>query len=642
MKLSKIRIQNFRSFDDEKIDLSSLTSFVGPNGAGKSNVLTALNIFFRYQTPSLPADWVLGEEDFHHKNVKKPIVITLTFTDMPEEAKKDFAAYFRNGELTISARATWDKDQAGAPVEQRGARLVFGAFRKFFKMFDEGASATDLKEAYAELKAKYAELPSATSKQAMKDALRAYEESHPKDCELSESGDQFYGWSKGANLLAKYVQWVYVPAVKDAASEQDEDKNTALGTLLARTIRTKVNFEEPLKALKDKTETEYKKILATQQGVLSGLSASLAQRLQDWSKPGTRVELNWHYDDKSIAVDEPFARAWVGEGSFLGEIPRLGHGVQRTFIVALLQELALGEDGKGGPSLILGFEEPELYQHPPQARHLAHVLEDLAAKGSQVIVTTHSPYFILTAQYEGLRRTSREKTDGPSTVKALSFDKIKARLSAALPGDHMTPTSVMAAIEQIMQPSQNELFFSTVPILVEGSEDIGFISTHLHLSGQWREFRKLGCHFIQTAGKDAMSRPLAIACELAIPSFAVFDSDIKQAAGGADAEHKKDNTCLFALAGAKVPSTFSATHFSDRVAMLAPTLRDAVKAELGQEWDKAEVVARKKTGLQEGVREKHPLVIAATLEELWAKSIRSKLLDELCALILKYAKTAAN
>ena len=43
MKIREIRIQNFRSFDDETIRFDDYTCFVGPNGGGKSNVLTALN-----------------------------------------------------------------------------------------------------------------------------------------------------------------------------------------------------------------------------------------------------------------------------------------------------------------------------------------------------------------------------------------------------------------------------------------------------------------------------------------------------------------------------------------------------------------------------------------------------------------------
>lgn len=51
MKLLKsIRIKNFRSIIDEKIELEDFNCFVGKNDCGKSNVLKALNLFFNGKT----------------------------------------------------------------------------------------------------------------------------------------------------------------------------------------------------------------------------------------------------------------------------------------------------------------------------------------------------------------------------------------------------------------------------------------------------------------------------------------------------------------------------------------------------------------------------------------------------------------
>ena len=52
MKIKSIRIENFRSFQDETIVLNSYSCFVGPNGAGKSTVLAALNVFFQERAES--------------------------------------------------------------------------------------------------------------------------------------------------------------------------------------------------------------------------------------------------------------------------------------------------------------------------------------------------------------------------------------------------------------------------------------------------------------------------------------------------------------------------------------------------------------------------------------------------------------
>ena len=248
MRLSKLHIQNYRCFDVQQIDFDNFTSFVGPNGSGKSTVLMALNVFFR--NTQAPSDVInLQEEDFHSRNTAVPIKITCTFDDLSTDACADLKAYVRQGLLTISAIAVWNPDSAKAEVQQFGVRQVMRNFTPFFEAFDSGKLVTDLKSIYSGLANKYADLPPVTVKNDMHDALRAYEEANPSLCEAIESSDQFYGWSKGANRIAKYVQWVYLPAVKDAAEEQDEQRNTALGSLLQRGIRAQVDFSEPLEGV---------------------------------------------------------------------------------------------------------------------------------------------------------------------------------------------------------------------------------------------------------------------------------------------------------------------------------------------------------------------------------------------------------
>ena len=113
------------------------------------------------------------------------------------------------------------------------------AFAPFFQALDERKKVTELKDIYRSFLGAHEGLPAPGTKDAMVQALHEYETERPDDCELIPSEDQFYGFSKGANRLAKHVQWVYVPAVKDATSEQVEARNSALGKLLARTVRSK-------------------------------------------------------------------------------------------------------------------------------------------------------------------------------------------------------------------------------------------------------------------------------------------------------------------------------------------------------------------------------------------------------------------
>src|SRR3972149_152780 len=98
MKIKAIRIENFRSFQDETISLNRYSCFVGPNGSGKSTVLAALNVFFREQNSSATDISKLTYEDYFNKNTANPVRITVTFDELSSAAKTELAAYVRQAE----------------------------------------------------------------------------------------------------------------------------------------------------------------------------------------------------------------------------------------------------------------------------------------------------------------------------------------------------------------------------------------------------------------------------------------------------------------------------------------------------------------------------------------------------------------
>jgi predicted ATPase len=639
MRLAALRIENFRAFLDEIMTFDDYTCVVGPNGAGKSTILAALNVIFRNQdSPTEVAH--LQQEDFHRKDVTKPVRLTATFEALSPEAKDDLKAYVRQEKLIVSAVAEWDERSGRAEVKQVGVRQVMKPFAPFFKAYDDGAKVADLRQIFDGLRPSCPGLVQVATKDGMRDALRAYEEAHPEDCELVESEDQFYGWSKGTNRLERHLQWVCVPAVKDATDEQNEGRDTALGRLLQRTIRSKIDFSVSFDAIRSEASEKYRDVLTKEQGVLADVGAALERRLREWSHPGARVELVWNYDDqKSVSLAPPLARAKVGEGAFLGDLARLGHGLQRSFLVALLQELASIRSGSQ-PNLMLAVEEPELYQHPPQAKHLAAVLEALTGTGTQVIVTTHSPYFISGRGFETVRLVRKSGEHGRSSVRRLSYEQLSDALAKALGELPRHPTATMAAVEQIMQPSQSELFFSTVPILVEGTEDVAILSTWFKLSGRWTEFRRFGCHFVICEGKNTMSRPLAIAVGLGIPAFVLCDGDSDDCGKPENRKgHERDNGCLLRLAGLTLDAVPSDTHWTPRLVMWRTKIFNEICHEIGADvWEAAEREARTATGFDSGVGRKNPLLLSATLERLWGNGIRSAQLEKLCSAIIAHAK----
>lgn len=639
MRISEIRIQNLRGYRDETIPLSDYTCLVGANGAGKSTILCALCIFFRDTEHFATNLHSLQQEDFHCSDTTQPITITVTFTDLSAEAQEEFKEYYRQGKLVVTALAEFNTDTGTADVRQYGQRLVLKAFRAFFAAYNDNKKVDYLKEKYEEIRQHFSDLPPAGTKAQMHEALRAYEDSHPQLLELVASKDEFYGFSSGKNRLEKFVQWVYVPAVKDVTTEQTESKTTSLGKLLARTVRNRVDFSEPLAAIRSEMTTKYLNLLGSHQESLEELSTTLRDRLKDWAHPDARVRLEWRgLPEKAIRVDEPVAQIVAGEGKFDGHLSRFGHGLQRCYLLALLQELS-GNDDSSGPRLILACEEPELHQHPPQARHLADVLYQLSRRNSQVFVSTHSPYFVSGSRFADVR-IIRKDGSGCARVTHVTMEQLADTIADARQCSPSPPDAMALKMQQALLPTINEIFFTRVVVLVEGMEDVAYITAYFHLLDLWEEFRRHGCHLVATDRKSNILHPLAITKRLGIPAFVVFDSDahVPDNGSGNRTQHERDNRAILRMRGyASQDPLPSDTFWEHDTVMWNAEIGRVVRSDMGGRIDAILERTRARFGNEGGV-EKSVLFISEVMTEAWRAGLQSPSLERLCNSILDFAR----
>lgn len=475
----------------------------------------------------------------------------------------------------------------------------------------------------------------------MVEALQDFETKTPSSCILIPSEDQFYGATKGANRLAPHLQWVFVPAVKDITEESQESKTSGLGQLLARTVRSKVDFSQKVKNLRDVLRSNYQSMLDAEQSVLDGLSGSIEMKLKDWAHPGVTAKVLWTQDgDRSIKVDEPWAFIRIGERGFEGELARFGHGMQRSFMLTLLQELATAA-GKNAPTLILAIEEPELYQHPPQARYLAELLHDLASDNSQIIVCSHSPLFIPGDDFETVRVVRDSGTPSRSSVSQLSYSDLANTLHTA--GQSLLKEKgMLAKLYPSLNPGVNEMFFCRVLILVEGIEDVAHLSSYLSLLGLLPTFRKCGCHIVPVGGKSEIVKPLAMAKQLDIPVFVICDADTDTQKPEHIAKHKQDNKAILSLMGYDAESEWPADDiWKNDFVMWKHNLTKLIESEIGANWEGHVNTAALHYG-QPGGLKKNPLAISRASQAAWSSGDKSPSLEKLAGDLVSYAKAAAG
>lgn len=197
-------------------------------------------------------------------------------------------------------------------------------------------------------------------------------------------------------------------------------------------------------------------------------------------------------------------------------------------------------------------------------------------------------------------------------------------------------SGLVVKLHQALQPQLAEMLFAKVVVLVEGLEDLAYLTTALQCSGRWPEFRRRGCHIVPANSKDRLISPVAIAKELDLPVFVMFDADGDEVREDRRIMHEKDNTALFALLKAEQPAFPQADVLAEDYAVWSTNVTAAVKADLGGRYDRLVQGARAHYPQEAGLG-KQELFIADWLSSAYSEGKGPEVLDSTCGAILKFA-----
>ena len=515
MRLRTVRIENYRCLASVTMDLAGLTALVGPNSAGKSSILHALEFFFEGNDLE-PADVFGGSE--------QTVAVECIFDELGDADREALGPYATGDQVVL--RRTW-KPGEEQKLTGRGRRFSGFADIRASTGKERTAAYKTLRESSPDL-----ELPSATNMAAVDQAMLAFEQAHPERCEPVEDEDatQLFGYkSVGQSRLADRFAFVFVPAISNAPAEAIEKRGTILSRLLTAVAEQRAAANEGLKAIETEARAKYEEAIETSHGpMLQELSRQLSEQMQRYV-PSAEIRLEPFA--AGFSIDTPRIDLRGGEERDLTDLGRQGHGFQRAFIISVLEYLAeadtTGTDGNK-PTLFLAIEEPELYQHPPRARHFFKTLATIADSGSvQVAYATHSPYFVAPNRFDSVRIVRREPHGdvgrGTGTTAA-SLSVVADRLPSAERAD---PRPYLA---RTFSEQFREAFFAKSVLLVEGPSDVAIFETAADLLGLG-DLAANGIVITHVGGKGSQPIALAILGALEIPTFCVFDGDANAADG---------------------------------------------------------------------------------------------------------------
>lgn len=340
--------------------------------------------------------------------------------------------------------------------------------------------------------------------------------------EAEVSDTNFFGFA-GQGKMSGLFDYVLVTADLRASEETQDSRSAVLGKILERTVDRSAADEE-MEELADQFRRGQSDIHARHFGPqLEAISKQLSDEVGTFTRDRSIRIKPLHVDTKPSRVQFSVS---VLDHETETRVDRQGHGFQRALLIAalkLLAERGVGADAEG--VICLAIEEPELFQHPVQARAFAAVLRQLAEAADhniQVTYATHSPCFIEPTHFDQIRRVSRRAADNEGernvTVASVTFDAVISDLDG-----YVKEETVRKRLDDVCLARLPEALFGEAVILVEGDTDRAVIE------GCGEHDNAVlavdGIVVAEVGGKDILLLPCAILTLLGVPCLVVFDGD---------------------------------------------------------------------------------------------------------------------
>jgi len=244
-----------------------------------------------------------------------------------------------------------------------------------------------------------------------------------------------------------------------------------------------------------------------------------------------------------------------------------GQGIQSNVTIAALR--AFSEICRERFFIIA--DEPEAYLHPLAQKALCKVFENIAARGTQIILTTHSPYFISPKYINGLIKvwfaensTKCMKINLPQLVEKRRHRGIT----------QSTTESTEARLSKMINLEVKEGLFAQSVALCEGESES--FSLEIWAEKEHVDFSKMGLAIVPANGKFTMIDLAEFYEHMKIPVYLIFDSDSNTRENKAN--QIQNNKWLLSFAQATLEE-FPASIVSEKYCVMSPDFETVLRTE---------------------------------------------------------------
>ena len=411
MKISKLKLKNFRSYRSVEISFENLTAFIGRNDIGKSTILEALDIFFnegkgvvKLEANDLNTEAKGPDEQY--------IEITVCFNDLPTEITID-STYL----TTLEDEFLLNEDKELEVIKRYPLKgLKEQVYLSAYHPSDQNCSdlytkkSSDLKKII-----KDAGIPCENNSinAIMRSAIWKHYDAN-QHCELKkldlakEDGKNI--WEKIKEFLPQYSLFQSDRKNSDNDSEVQDPLKEATKEIISSN-----NLEAQFNEIATEVTKKLRKVANSTLSKLKEMNPDIAEGLV---KIPEVKELKWAELFKSVSI----------EGNDGIAMNKRGSGVRRLILLNFFRAKAEEKASRDNRTLIYAIEEPETSQHNEHQKILIDALKELANKGHQILLTTHSGHIVKQLDFNQLRlarlNNNKQKEVVEVDVQALPYPSL--------------------------------------------------------------------------------------------------------------------------------------------------------------------------------------------------------------------------
>jgi predicted ATP-dependent endonuclease of OLD family len=522
MRLHRLSIKGFRRLKSVELYFGDATFLIGQNNTGKSSILKAIELLLSAKKQLASNDYysIIDEDTGETKPDTTTIIFEGEFRNLPEESKtwRGFKGriftYDTEEEtgLSVTYRKTYELGKDVVIEFKSKVRVlnpIFNDCKKPQDYIDAGINADTIINIFPELDKSIGKSKAAQEKRESLDEIWEVQD--------EETWFQNPGGIPG-NVLKMLPRFLLIP-VDTAINEIQGANNGVLGKTLSElfdTVReSSDNFksaQEYLDKLAEELDpsdedSEFGKMMIDLNAVLSSVfPESQLHATTDLSDPNKVLKPSFNVEMSS---------------NIRTSVENQGTGMVRAAVFGMLrfrQNWLSQREDENARSLIICFEEPEIYLHPSAANQMRDAIYDLSNANSQIISSTHSPFIIDISRKP--RQVLNRLAENGNSINAEPFSVTDSFNN--LQGDDRDYVKMLMKIDDYIARA----FFTNNVVIVEGdTEDILIRETLARLPKE--NYLHLVSNFevIKARGKASIIGLVKYLTSMGIKPIVVHDRD---------------------------------------------------------------------------------------------------------------------